>query len=71
MVIFVIYFPLSYKLSMGVSSVYVLKRTSGVFHFRQGHHNNRSPPDVGFLIRFWNVNVKVFYNSGVWVSKSK
>ena len=60
MVISVIYFPLSYKLSMGVSSVNVLKRTSGVFHIRQGQHSNRSPPDVGFAFRFWNVNVKVF-----------
>ena len=60
MVISVIYFPVSYKLSMGVSSVNVLKRTSRVFHIRQGQHSNRSPPNVGFSFRFWNVNVKVF-----------
>ena len=36
MVISVICFPLSYKLSTGVSSVLVLKRTFGVFRIRQG-----------------------------------
>ena len=47
-VIFVIYFPLSYKLSTGVSSVQILKRTFEAFRIRHGKHSNRSPPDVGF-----------------------
>ena len=67
-VIFVICFPLSYKFNTGVSFVYVVKRTSGVFRIRQGQHNNRSPPDVGFAFWFRNVNVKV---CRVCVSTSK
>ena len=35
--------PLSYKLSMGVLFVYVLKRTSEAFCIRQGQHRIRSP----------------------------
>ena len=57
-VIYVICFPLSYKLSTDVSSVQVLNRTSEAFRIRQGPHNNRSPPGVGFFILFCNVNVK-------------
>ena len=49
----------------------VLKRTYEAFRIQQGQHNNRSPPDVGFDFWFWNVNVKVFCNSGVCVSTSK
>ena len=60
MVISIICFPLSYKLSTGVSSVQVLKRTSEAFHIRYGQHNNKSSPDIGFDFWFWNVNVKVF-----------
>ena len=45
--------------------------TSGVFHIRQGQHSNRSPPNVGFFILFWNVNVKVFGNSGICLCTSK
>ena len=48
MVISIICFPLSYKFSTGVSSVYVLKRRSEVFRIQQGQHNNKSPPNVGF-----------------------
>ena len=51
-VIFVICFPLSYKINISVSFVLVLTRTSGVFRIRQGQHNKRSLPDVGFLILF-------------------
>ena len=40
-----------------------------MFCIRQGQHNNRSPPDVGFFILFWNV--KVFYNSGICLCTSK
>ena len=47
MVISVICFPLSYKLSTGVSSMWILNRTSEEFHI-QGQHSNRSPLDVGF-----------------------
>ena len=47
-VIYVICFPLSYKLSMGVSSVSVLKRTFEAFRIQQGQHSNKSPLDVGF-----------------------
>ena len=46
-VIFVIYFPLSYKLSTGVSSV-VMKRAFEALRIQQGQHNKRSPLDVGF-----------------------
>ena len=60
MVISVICFPLSYKLSTGVSSMLVLKRTPEAFRIQQGQYNNRSPPYVGFDFWFWNVNVKVF-----------
>ena len=56
-VIYVICFSLSYKLSTGVSSMYELKRTFGVFCIRQGQHNNRSPPNVGFDFWFETVNV--------------
>ena len=74
MVIYVICFPLNYKLNTGISSVYVFKRTSGIFHIRQGQHRNKSPPNVGFdfgfLFLFCNVNVK-FCNSGVCISTSK
>ena len=30
------------------------------FRISQDQHNNRSPPDVGFLFLFSNVYVKVF-----------
>ena len=30
------------------------------FRIRQGQHSNRSPLNVGFDFRFYNVNVKVF-----------
>ena len=60
MVISVICFPLSYKLSTGVSFMQVLKRTSEEFRIQHGQHINRSSPDVGFDFWFWNVNVKVF-----------
>ena len=50
--IYVIHFPLSYKFSTDVLSVQVLKRTSEAFRIQQGQHNNRSPPDVGFLLCF-------------------
>ena len=60
MVIFVICFPLSYKLSMGVLSMYVLKRASEAFRIQQGQHSNSSPPNVGFDFWFLDVNVKVF-----------
>ena len=56
-VIFVICFPLSYKLIMGVSSVKVMKMTSEAFCIRLGQHSNRSPPYVGFDFWFYNVNV--------------
>ena len=71
MVIYVICFPVSYKLNTSVSSVYVLKRISEAFCIRQGQHNNRSPLDVGFDFWFWNVNVKVFSNSGICLCTSK
>ena len=71
MVIYVIYFPLSYKLSTGVSSVEVLKRTSVAFRIQQGQHSNRIPPDVGFDFWFWNVDVKVFGNSDIGLCTSK
>ena len=45
-VIFVICFPLSYKLSTSVGT----EEDIGVFLIRQGQHNNRSPPDVGFFL---------------------
>ena len=48
MVISVICFPLSYKPSTGVSSMYVLKRISEAFCIRQGQYSDRSPPYVGF-----------------------
>ena len=59
-VIYVICFPLSYKLSTSVSSMQVLKRTSEAFRIQQCQHSNRSPLDVGFDFWFLNVNVKVF-----------
>ena len=48
MVISIICFPLSYKLSKGVSSVYVLKRTSETFRTCHGQHSSKSPPYIGF-----------------------
>ena len=47
-VISVICVPLSYKISTGVSSLYVLNRTSEAFHIQQSQHRNRSPPNVSF-----------------------
>ena len=48
MVIYILsVFPLSYKLSTGVSSVEVLKRIFMTFRIRQGQHINMSPPYVG------------------------
>ena len=70
-VIYVICFPVSYKLSTSVSSVYVLKRTFVAFCIQQGQHSNRSPHYVGFDFWFWNVNVKVFCNSGICLNTSK
>ena len=60
MVISVVCFILSCKLSMGVSSMLVLKRISKAFNIRQGQHNNRSPPDVGFLFLVLQCKCKVF-----------
>ena len=40
-------YPLSYKLSTGVLSVYVLKRSSMTFRIRQGQHSIRSLSNVG------------------------
>ena len=60
MVISVICFLLSYKLSTGVSFVYVLKGKSEAFRIQQGQNSNKSPPDVGFDFWFCNVNGKVF-----------
>ena len=71
MVIPVIYFPLSYKLSMGVSFVQVLKRIFETFRIQQGQHNNKSPPDVGFFIFVLECKCKSFCNSGDCVSTSK
>ena len=45
--------------------------TFEAFRIRQGQHNNRSPPDVGFFDFFWNVNVKVFDNSGICLCTNK
>ena len=70
MVIVVICFPLSYKLSTGASSVYVLKWTSKASSIRQGQQSNRSQLDVGFFFFFCNVN-KGFCNSGICISTSK
>ena len=70
-VIYVIYFPLSYKLSTGVSTVQVLKKTFGVLRIHQGQHTSRSPPDVGFDFWFLECKCKSFCNSGVCVSTRK
>ena len=50
-------FPLSYKLRVGVSSVYVLKRSSETSCIRQGQHSIKIPPFVVFDFMFGNVNV--------------
>ena len=42
-------FPRGYKLSMGVSSMWVLKRSLETSRIRQGQHSIRSLPYVGFL----------------------
>ena len=41
-------FLLSYKLSTGVSFVWVLKRSLETSRICQGQHSIRSPPDVDF-----------------------
>ena len=41
-----------------------------MFRIRQGQHSIKSPPDVGFLLCFLNVNVKFCY-SETCISTSK
>ena len=51
-------FPLSYKLSMSVSSVWVLKRSLETSRIHQGQHSIRSPSDVGHQIVFVVIKCK-------------
>ena len=60
MVISVICFPLSYKLSTGVSFMKVLKRTSKAFRILL-LTQQEDFIHVGFDFWFWNVNIKVFW----------
>ena len=62
MVIYVICLPLSYKLSTGVSSVLVLKRTSQPYVTKEGQHNNRSPHLYVATSDFEYVHVKFIFS---------